>query len=335
MSDSSAKRLFLLGFCLPGFALILFCLILYLLLEPYEDTNRREKSKFKTPKFNNPIQVYYIAQYNIGYPGRIDGIYYPFIIEIDGVKFYEDEGACGHLSWFDAPVSSKSVKFRVGYLYENGKIKISTESDKKISMVRHRKRYTHIDVDRFICHLQSIKAPLAIKRLERILNLNNAFEFLHWGIRDTDPCEVLSQAEWKRLLSFVKNDLRVSSSFGGKKNFIIKKISSILILGGRAEIAVPALIKALSDKQERVRWRAASALGKIGSKAESAVSALIKALDDREWSVRWSSASALGKIGPKAKSAIPALEKLITTDQQELIKKAAKEALRKIKHPGK
>lgn len=60
--------------------------------------------------------------------------------------------------------------------------------------------------------------------------------------------------------------------------------------------AVPSLIEALSDQDEDLRWRAATALGEIGPSAKDAVPALIEAKgDSSEW-VRTRAAGSLEKI---------------------------------------
>ncbi len=59
--------------------------------------------------------------------------------------------------------------------------------------------------------------------------------------------------------------------------------------------AVPALVKALEDKDRNVREAAAGALGNIGN--ASAVDPLLETLRDSDRSVRRSAAEALGRIG--------------------------------------
>ena len=54
-------------------------------------------------------------------------------------------------------------------------------------------------------------------------------------------------------------------------------------IGPKAEAAVPALAKALQDKEEKVRQDAAVALGRIGPKAQAAAPALVEALKDKSW----------------------------------------------------
>jgi len=71
--------------------------------------------------------------------------------------------------------------------------------------------------------------------------------------------------------------------------------------------AVPALIKALSGEDMLVRGSVAFALGEISD--PSAVSALIRTLDDMDVFVREKAAEALGKIGDS--SAVPALIKAL------------------------
>jgi hypothetical protein len=95
------------------------------------------------------------------------------------------------------------------------------------------------------------------------------------------------------------------------------------------EPAVPALIQTLSHEQEKVRYHAASVLGRIGQPANDAVPALTQALDDKEQDVRSAVATALEKIGTA--EAVSALEKWKSTllasmipdnkKIQELIKK--------------
>ena len=48
-------------------------------------------------------------------------------------------------------------------------------------------------------------------------------------------------------------------------------------------------------------------LGEAGQDADLAVPALVAALKDKEWQIRQSAAVALKRIGPEAKSAVSAL----------------------------
>ncbi len=54
-----------------------------------------------------------------------------------------------------------------------------------------------------------------------------------------------------------------------------------------------------------------------------------EALKDPESNVRYRAAQALGRIGPEAKAAAPALKEALK-DENELVRKATGEALRKI-----
>jgi HEAT repeat protein len=71
--------------------------------------------------------------------------------------------------------------------------------------------------------------------------------------------------------------------------------------------AIPPLVEALKDDDEKVCIAAAGALGEIGRKAKPAVPALIRALNDGNEGIRKAAALALGEIGPEAKAAVPAL----------------------------
>ena len=95
-------------------------------------------------------------------------------------------------------------------------------------------------------------------------------------------------------------------------------------VGGKA--AMNALCDALlNDIDMGVRFRAASSLGKIQDK--ETVPALIKALLDRDEYVRESAAYALGKIGDQR--ATNALNEALN-DRFEFVSKAAKKALNMI-----
>jgi len=69
--------------------------------------------------------------------------------------------------------------------------------------------------------------------------------------------------------------------------------------------AVPALIGALKDENEKVRRSAAGTLGIIGLEAKTAVPFLIEALKDKNEEVRQESAGALENINtPEAQKAL-------------------------------
>ena len=92
--------------------------------------------------------------------------------------------------------------------------------------------------------------------------------------------------------------------------------------------AVPALIQALRDRSENVRFAAAEALGKLGD--PQAVPALIQALGDSDWYVRRAAAEALVKIGTPA---VPALIRALG-DSDSDVRAVAAWALVKIGTPA-
>jgi len=74
-----------------------------------------------------------------------------------------------------------------------------------------------------------------------------------------------------------------------------------------ARTLLPALLEALTDKDQTARANAANVIGQLGPAAKSAVPNLAKLLQDKDLTVRVEAALALGEIGPAAKAAVPAL----------------------------
>jgi HEAT repeat protein len=68
--------------------------------------------------------------------------------------------------------------------------------------------------------------------------------------------------------------------------------------GAQARAAVPAITRALSDRQAYVRRAAALALGSFGLAAGTARQQLTRCLEDSDPAVRAAAAAALKKIGP-------------------------------------
>ncbi len=106
--------------------------------------------------------------------------------------------------------------------------------------------------------------------------------------------------------------------------------TSLGIIGPEAKVAVPALTKALHDKELLVRSEAATALGRIG---KGAVPGLIEALQDKDSEVRYDAAYALGQIGADAEAAVSALI-FTLKDTSEPVRSAAAASLATIGTPG-
>nr|VFK37087.1 MAG: HEAT repeat-containing protein [Candidatus Kentron sp. SD]VFK41161.1 MAG: HEAT repeat-containing protein [Candidatus Kentron sp. SD]VFK78276.1 MAG: HEAT repeat-containing protein [Candidatus Kentron sp. SD] len=120
--------------------------------------------------------------------------------------------------------------------------------------------------------------------------------------------------------------------------------------------AIPALVKAKSDPDWSVQYYASAALVELGHKktiieevfdrhglvrcrenalealvklgGEEAVPVLIELTSDHELWIRLCAVKALGKLGDK--STIPALAKAAESDEYSGVRKAAKEALKKL-----
>ena len=67
-----------------------------------------------------------------------------------------------------------------------------------------------------------------------------------------------------------------------------------------SEVAVPALLKHLSDADPNIRAQAALALAKFGRQAQAGVPMLLKTMRDENLTVRNSAAVALKEIDPHA-----------------------------------
>ncbi len=101
-------------------------------------------------------------------------------------------------------------------------------------------------------------------------------------------------------------------------------------IGADGQETISTLIGALkSDLDERVRIKAAAALGRLRSGDSKAVAALAAALEDQNENVRASAAEALGTIGSKAKAAVAALKKAAESEYF-IVSSAAEEALKKV-----
>lgn len=95
----------------------------------------------------------------------------------------------------------------------------------------------------------------------------------------------------------------------------------------KTDLSVPALVKALRDKDRGVKRNAGDALAELGPAAKGAVGDLSKMLKDKDVSLRKTAAAALGRMGKTAKDAVPALCECLTTDSDWLVRLNAAEAL--------
>ena len=101
--------------------------------------------------------------------------------------------------------------------------------------------------------------------------------------------------------------------------------SALGSIGKPAEQALKPLIRLLNDDVGSVRLAAARALHSI-SRNEVAIPTLIKSLSDESKSNRNTAALVLGQYGPKAKQAAPIL-RLLLLDEEEFVRINAAEAL--------
>jgi HEAT repeat protein len=84
-------------------------------------------------------------------------------------------------------------------------------------------------------------------------------------------------------------------------------VEALSAIRSRADVAVPALRKALRDPDWYVRSEAGRAIGEYGVDAKSALPDLTSALKDKDGHVKVAAAFALYKIGGKTEPAVPVL----------------------------
>lgn len=102
------------------------------------------------------------------------------------------------------------------------------------------------------------------------------------------------------------------------------RLSAVEVLetmGERAESAIPAVVKSLSDSNKFVRWSAVRMLGRMSpQRANEVVPGLTRLLNDREDpSVRLAVAYALELYGPAAKQAVPHLARVINRGDKDYV----------------
>src|SRR5207253_3303550 len=91
--------------------------------------------------------------------------------------------------------------------------------------------------------------------------------------------------------------------------------------GPDAKNTAPRVIRALADKDESVRRKAAYALGRIAPDAKTAVGPLIQAFADSNGDVRQAAAEAVAKFGADA---VPALVEALRDDSVSVRREAAR-----------
>jgi len=94
--------------------------------------------------------------------------------------------------------------------------------------------------------------------------------------------------------------------------------------------AVPALVDALGDRRQVVRWEAAKALGQIADPA--AAPALVGALEDREFSIRWLAAE--GLIALRRAGLEPLLRALVERPESFALREGAHHVIHDLHHRG-
>ena len=143
--------------------------------------------------------------------------------------------------------------------------------------------------------------PDALPALGQLCNYRDGWRRLAWKVAPRLPRRV-ARSFLARVGPLRDESIRVAAArtLGG--------------FGSKAELAVPALLKAMHDPQSYVAMEAAAALARIGS---GALPGLISALNETNGLVRHAAAYGLGEMGPRAEEAVPSLiGRLGDTDQE-------------------
>jgi HEAT repeat protein len=140
------------------------------------------------------------------------------------------------------------------------------------------------------------------------------------------------------LTEALENPVEGERVFDGSPRVRISRLLELLAtqLGPRAHSAVPALSRALSDTDGRVRSNAVNALRRIGSPSKPSVPALAEALrqeispGDPGAAKTWGGALLIGELiftleslGPDAKDALPVLLPIAGNQQHRHQRQAA------------
>jgi HEAT repeat protein len=86
--------------------------------------------------------------------------------------------------------------------------------------------------------------------------------------------------------------------------------------------ALPALVKALSDRDAAVRVEALEAITETRYRHPSLETPLLRALDDRDVSVQWFVVDALGTCATPSPRVLAALKRLLSSENKELARRA-------------
>jgi len=157
------------------------------------------------------------------------------------------------------------------------------------------------------------------------------------GGREYFPGAYLAQRAVQVLRKFSPKPVDMAPALGrllySKDMDLVREVVNYfsVVAGPDIAPATGGLADAAINGPDGTRDRAAYALGLIGPGAVDAVPALMEALGDADASVRWNAATALGLIGSGGEEAIEALQKVVDEDANGEVRKAAKEAVGKLR----
>ncbi|MGI8502603.1 MAG: sister chromatid cohesion protein PDS5, partial [Hassallia sp.] len=136
--------------------------------------------------------------------------------------------------------------------------------------------------------------------------------------------EALKQEQLKRRIRRLTNDLFVPELEDRRR--AAEELGKI---GLAAKSAVPALVKALKDKDSKVRFTAVQTLGNLGDNSEPVLQALLTVLTNQDAQIRDKAGKVLSKLGNSSEPVLQGLLVLLT-DANSHVRGIAAEVLGKL-----
>jgi HEAT repeats/NACHT domain len=140
-----------------------------------------------------------------------------------------------------------------------------------------------------------------------------------------DP-EVLKQEQMKRRIRLLITNLSAPEANAEDRQRAAEELGKI---GLSAKSAAPALIKALKDKDSKVRFTAVQTLGNLGNNSEPVLQALLSMLTNQDAQIRSKAGKVLGRLNKDSETVLQGLLALLT-HQNSHVRSTAAEVLGKL-----
>ncbi|MEH2464910.1 HEAT repeat domain-containing protein [Nostoc sp.] len=138
--------------------------------------------------------------------------------------------------------------------------------------------------------------------------------------------EALKQEQIKRRIRLLIANLSAPEANAGDRQRAAEELGKI---GLSAKSAAPALIKALKDKDSKVRFTAVQTLGNLGNNSEPVLQALLSMLTNQDAQIRSKAGKVLGRLSKDSQTVVQGLLALLT-NQNSHMRSTAAEVLGKL-----